>query len=77
MSTANLVQTYDYHEVYSRINMCYLQLKLTDLINNILKEGYIPDDWRNSILVPVYKGTGNPRVCGSYRTIKLLADEGA
>ena len=45
---------------------------MTDLINNIVKEGCIPDDWRKSILVPVYKGKGDPLVCGSYRTIKLL-----
>ena len=45
---------------------------MTDLINNIVKEGCIPDDWRNSILVPVYKGKGDPLVCGSYRAIKLL-----
>ena len=38
----------------------------------IVKEGYIPDDWRKSILVPVYKGKGDPLVCGSYRAIKLL-----
>ena len=31
---------------------------MTDLINNIVKEGCIPDDWRKSILVPVYKGKG-------------------
>ena len=29
---------------------------MTDLINNVVKEGCIPDDWRRSILVPVYKG---------------------
>ena len=29
---------------------------MTDLINNIVKEGCIPDDWKKSILVPVYKG---------------------
>ena len=44
----------------------------TDLINNIVKEGCIPDDWRKNILVPVYKGKGDPLVCGSYRAIKLL-----
>ena len=33
---------------------------MTDLINNIVKEGYIPDDWRKSILVPVYNGKGDP-----------------
>ena len=45
---------------------------MTDLINNIVKDGCIPDDWRKSILVPVYKGKGDPLVCGSYRAIKLL-----
>ena len=45
---------------------------MTDLINNIVKEGCIPDDWRKSILVPVYKGKGDPLVCGSYRAFKLL-----
>ena len=25
---------------------------ITDLINNIVKDGCIPDDWRKSILVP-------------------------
>ena len=45
---------------------------MTDLINNIVKEGCIPDDWRKSILVAVYKGKGDPLVCGSYRAIKLL-----
>ena len=42
---------------------------MTDLINNIVKEGCIPDDWRKSIRVPVYKGKGDPLVCGSYRAI--------
>ena len=45
---------------------------MTDLINNIVKEGCILDDWRKSILVTVYKGKGDPLVCGSYRAIKLL-----
>ena len=45
---------------------------MTDLINNIIKEGCIPDDWRKCILVPVYKGKGDSLVCGSYRAIKLL-----
>ena len=45
---------------------------MTDLINNIVKEGCIPDDWRKSILAPVYKGKGDLLVCGLYRAIKLL-----
>ena len=45
---------------------------MTDLINNIVKESCIPDDWRKSILVPVYKGKGDPLVCGLYISNKLL-----
>ena len=45
---------------------------MTNLINNIVKEGCSPDDWRKSILAPVYKGKGDPLVCVSNRAIKLL-----
>ena len=45
---------------------------MTNLITNIVKEGCIPDDWRKSILVPVYKWKGDLLVCGSYRAIGLL-----
>ena len=37
---------------------------LTDLINNIVKESCGPNDWRKTILVPVYKGKGDPLMCG-------------
>ena len=40
---------------------------MTDLINNIVKAGCIPDDWRKIILVPVYKRKDGPLVSGSYR----------
>ena len=45
---------------------------MTDMINNIFKEGCNPDDWTKSIMVPVYKGNGDPLVSGSYGAIKLL-----
>jgi hypothetical protein len=45
---------------------------LTELCNLIVREGHIPSDWKKSILVPVYKGKGDPMECGSYRAIKLL-----
>jgi hypothetical protein len=32
----------------------------------------IPEDWTKSILLPIYKGKGDPLECGSYRAIKLL-----
>jgi len=43
-----------------------------DLCNGIVKEGCIPGDWKSSVVLPVYKGKGDPMECGSYRGIKLL-----
>jgi len=38
----------------------------------IVAQGRIPDDWKSSILLPVFKGKGGPIECGSYVAIKLL-----
>ena len=45
---------------------------LTDLCDKIIQERKIPEDWKKSVIVPVYKGKGSPLECGSYRAIKLL-----
>ena len=45
---------------------------LTDICNKILNGSRLPCDWTRSILVPLYKGKGDPKECGSYRGIKLL-----
>ena len=43
-----------------------------DLCNGIVKEGCITEDWKSSVVLPIYKGKGDPMECGSYRGIKLL-----
>ena len=45
---------------------------LQELLNLVLKEGRIPNDWSKSWIVSVYKGKGDALDCGSYRGIKLL-----
>jgi len=45
---------------------------LLDLCNGIVKERCIPEDWKSSVILPIYKGKGDPMECGSYRVIKLL-----
>jgi len=46
---------------------------LTSLCNLIVAQVRIPDDWKSSsILLPVFKGKGDPMDCGSYRVINLL-----
>ena len=37
-----------------------------------MKEGSISEDWKSSVVLPIYKGNGDPMECGSYRGIKLL-----
>jgi len=40
---------------------------LLDLCNGIVKEGCTPEDWKSSVILPIYKGKGDPIECGSYR----------
>ena len=42
-----------------------------DLCNDTVKEGCIPHDWKSSVVLPIYKGKGDPTESGSYRGIKL------
>ena len=43
-----------------------------EICNAVLKEGKVPEDWKRSWIVSVYKGKGDALECGSYRGIKLL-----
>jgi len=45
---------------------------LLDSCNGIVKDGCIKEDWKSSVILPIYKGKGDPMDCGSYRGIKLL-----
>jgi len=44
---------------------------LLDFCNGTVK-GCIPEDWKSSVILPIYKEKGDPMECGSYRGIKLL-----
>ena len=33
----------------------------------------MPNSWRSSYLIPLYKGKGDSRECNNYRSIKLMA----
>jgi len=37
---------------------------ILDLCNGIVKEGCIPEDWKSSVVLPIYKGNGDPVECG-------------
>ena len=40
---------------------------LLNLCSDIVKKGCIPEDWKSSVILPIYKGKSDPVKCGSYR----------
>jgi len=48
-----------------------LGMSLVKLLKQIWRENELPEDWRRSIIVPIYK-RGNPNMTGNYRGISLL-----
>ena len=47
--------------------------KLTKLMQKIWREERMPEDWRNSVITPIYKEKGDIQDCGNYRGIKLMS----
>ncbi|XP_070012881.1 uncharacterized protein [Nicotiana sylvestris] len=46
---------------------------LTELFDVIFKTNRMPEEWRWSTMVPLYKNKGDIRSCNNYRGIKLLS----
>ena len=46
--------------------------RLTELCNQVVREGVIPREWELNTLIPIFKGKGDPMECSSYRAVKLL-----
>ena len=46
---------------------------LTRLFNKILMGERMPEEWRRSVLIPIYKNKGDAQCCGNYRGIKLIS----
>ena len=46
---------------------------LTKLFNRLLLvvDEWMPEEWRRSVLIPIYKNKGDAQCCGNYRGIKL------
>ena len=45
---------------------------LTRLFNKLLVGEWMPEEWRKSVFIPIFKNKGDPQRCGSYRKIKLM-----
>ena len=46
---------------------------LVEAFNNILRTNKMPNDWRKSRMVPIFKGKGDVMECNNYRGIKLMS----
>jgi hypothetical protein len=46
---------------------------LTKLFNIIFRSNKMPDEWRRSILVPIFKNKGDIQSYTNYRGIKLMS----
>ena len=46
---------------------------LWDLMKGIYEQEKIPTEWRDSVIIPIYKEKGDIQDCGNYRGIKLLS----
>ena len=46
---------------------------LVNFFNKLLRGEKMPDEWRRSVVVPLYKGKGDIKECGNYRGIKLMS----
>ena len=46
---------------------------LTRLFNRLLMGEQMPEEWRRSVLIPIYKNKGDVQCCGNYRGIKLMS----
>ncbi|KAI5621396.1 gastrula zinc finger protein XlCGF28.1-like, partial [Silurus asotus] len=46
---------------------------LTRLFNRILEGEKMPEEWRRSVLVPIFKHKGDVQTCSNYRGIKLIS----
>ncbi|KAK3546668.1 hypothetical protein QTP70_031404, partial [Hemibagrus guttatus] len=46
---------------------------LTSLFNRVLEHERMPEEWRRSVLVPIFKNKGDVQSCSNYRGIKLMS----
>ncbi|KAK3547070.1 hypothetical protein QTP86_009563 [Hemibagrus guttatus] len=46
---------------------------LTSLFNRVLESERTPEEWRRSVLVPIFKNKGDVQSCSNYRGIKLMS----
>ena len=60
----------------SFIRLYLISEALHKVITNVWSTGRVPAEWKEGIIVSLYKGKGSQSECGSYRPISLLSVSG-
>uniref|UniRef100_A0A6A7FPU9 Retrovirus-related Pol polyprotein LINE-1 n=1 Tax=Hirondellea gigas TaxID=1518452 RepID=A0A6A7FPU9_9CRUS len=47
-------------------------VELTTIFREVAEEVNIPEDWKRSVTIPIFKGKGDVLQCGKYRGMRLL-----
>ena len=45
---------------------------MMELCQHVLNSRGMPNEWKTSVIVPIFKGKANVMSCGSYRRVKFL-----
>ena len=53
-----------------------ISMALHQLFLLIWKSGKVPSDWKEAVIISLYKGKGSRTICSSYRPISLLSVPG-
>ena len=48
---------------------------LTKLYNRTMESERMPEEWRDSVLIPIFKNKGDVQSCSNYRGIKLIGHQ--
>ena len=48
-------------------------IKFLTMFNRLLMGERMPEEWRKTVLIPIYKNKGDAQCCGNYRGIKLMS----
>ena len=46
---------------------------LLDLLQKIFEQEKMPEEWRDSVIVPIFKEKGDIQDCGNYRDINMIS----
>ena len=52
--------------------ICKCKDLLAEVANSMMDEMSMPESWRKSVLIPLYKGKGDAKNCSNYKSVKLL-----